>query len=486
MRIFIAALGTETNSFSPLPTGMNLFKQTMMVRNGEFGDKPNLFGLPCMLWRKRAEDLGWNVVHSLAAFAMPAGNTTQHTFECLRDEILRDLEIALPVDAVILNLHGAMIADGYSDAEGDLLEKTRKLVGPKVFIGAELDLHCHLTELKVRCADALVIYKEYPHADVVERAEELFTIMERVISGHAKPVMSAYDCRMLGVYPTTREPMQSFVARMKEHEKNDGILSVSMAHGFPWGDTPEVGTRMLVVADLDQTKADRLAQQLGEEIWSLREDIIPPFLTIDVAIDRVLAKTASDKPWVLADVADNPGIGAGGDSTFILKRLIDREAGGFAISPFFEPGVTAIAFDAGTGARLKVRLGGKLGPCSGDPIDAEVTVVNLVRGAYQPFGGAHAALGNMAWLRIGRTAKDAIEIVVNDCRVQSFHPECFSVVGIDPTKQRALVVKSTQHFYTGFAAIAHEIIYVSAPGTGSMDMKSLGLTSVKRALWPRI
>ncbi|MCW5749820.1 MAG: M81 family metallopeptidase [Alphaproteobacteria bacterium] len=484
-KIFTACLGTETNSFSPIPTGMALFEQTMLVRGARHGERPNLFALPLIAWRRRAEALGWQVVESLAAFAMPAGDTTRYAYQTLRDEILSDLRKALPVDAVLLNLHGAMIAEGYPDAEGDLLARARDIVGPAVPIGVELDLHCHLTELKVRSATAIVIYKEYPHVDVVERAEELFTIMEGTLAGRVWPVMAMHDCRMLGIYPTTREPLESFVARMKALEGKDDILSVSLAHGFPWGDTPEVGTRVLVVAHGDGGKADALAKELGREVWARRDEMMPPFKSIDEALARAAGHNGY-RPLVLADTADNPGIGAAGDSTFLLRQVIDQKIGGIAISPLWDPSVTALAFDAGLGAKLRVRIGGKLGPASGAPIDAEVTVKGLTRNAFQPFGGALAPLGNMAWLRIGENDTDAIDIAVNDHRVQSFHPDCFSAVGIDPARCRALIVKSTQHFFAGFAPIAEEILYVAAPGTGAMDMRTLPHRHVTRALWPRV
>jgi microcystin degradation protein MlrC len=486
-RLFTACLGTETNSFSPIPTGMSIFEGAMLVRGGQHGDKPSLFGLPLVVWRDRASALGWTVAEGLAAFATPAGDTTRATFEALRDEILDDLRRAMPVDAVLLNLHGAMIADGYPDAEGDLLARVRALVGPGVLVAAELDLHCHLTQQKVSSADLLVIFKEYPHVDVAQRAHELFTLVERTLAGEIRPVMAMHDCAMLGVYPTTREPMSEIVASMKAMERELGVLSVSLAHGFPWGDTPEVGTRALVVADRDPALATRQACALGERVWAAREAMVPPFVTIEQAIDRVLQHAPDGRPFVLADTADNPGIGAAGDSTFLLRRLIERGAGGFALSPLWDPVATALAFDAGVGARFDLRFGGKLGPSSGDAIDARVEVKGLTRGAWQPFGGTQAPLGNMAWLRLGGASDaTAIDVVVNDYRMQSFHPDCFRVAGIDPTRPRALVVKSTQHFHAGFAPIAREVLYVSAPGAGSMDMAALPYRRVTRPLWPKV
>ena len=486
-RLFTACLGTETNSFSPIPTGRSVFEQAMLVRRGEHGDRPSLFAVPLLLWRERAQALGWTVAEGLAAFATPAGDTTRATYEALRDEILADLRAAMPVDAVMLNLHGAMIADGYPDAEGDLLARVRGIVGAGVPIAAELDLHCHLTALKVASADILVVFKEYPHVDVAERAAEAFDLLEATLAGRVRPVMAAHDCAMLGVYPTTAEPMAGIVAAMKALEREPGVLSVSLAHGFPWGDTPEVGTRALVVADGDAALAARHAAALAERVWVARDAIVPPFLSIDAAIDRVLAAGADPRPFVLADTADNPGVGAAGDSTFVLRRLVERGVGGAALSPLWDPGAVALAFDAGVGATLEMRVGGKLGPGSGDPLDVRVSVLALVPDAWQPFGGTMAPLGRLARLRIGGPSDaDAIDVVVNDYRMQSFHPDCFAAAGIDPNRPRVLVVKSTQHFHAGFAPIAREILYLSAPGSASMDMASLPHRQVRRPLWPKV
>jgi len=485
-KIFTACLGTETNSFSPIPTGLKLFERTMLVRGGAHGDKPGVFALPLILWKQRAAALGWTVVEGLAAFAMPAGNTTRATYESLRDEILGELARALPVDAVLLNLHGAMIADGYPDAEGDLLTRVRALVGPDVVVGVELDLHCHLTRAKVDAATAIVIYKEYPHIDVTERAEELWRIVEATLAGGLRPTMALTDCRMIGIFPTTREPMRSFVDRMIALEGKGGILSVSLGHGFPWGDTPDVGARVLVVADGDRAKAEALAARLGREVWTMRETMSPPFLDIEGAVAGIASHRGS-RPLVLADTADNPGLGAAGDSTHVLRHLIERGIGGVAIAPLFDRTVTELAFEAGLGATFDARLGGKHGPASGVPVDARVIVKGLVRAAYQYFGKAMAPMGDMAWLRIGDDDDArAIDVVVNDYRTQGFSPECFTRAGIDLSKTRAVVVKSTQHFHAGFLPVADDILYVAAPGTGSMDMRAVAYARVTRPLWPRV
>jgi microcystin degradation protein MlrC len=486
--LFTACLGTETNSFSPIPTGMALFESTLLDRNGEHGERPGFFALPLIVWRERAAKLGWRISAGLAAFATPAGTTTREAYESLRDEILADLERAMPVDAVLLNLHGAMIADGYPDAEGDLLERVRTRVGPNIPILAELDLHGHLTQCKIDNTDAMVFYKEYPHIDSVERAEEVFDLAYAMLEQGLKPTQSMYDCKMLGIYPTTREPMIGFVERMKQLEATDGVLSVSLAHGFPWGDTPEVGTRVLVVTDNNQKLADQQSSELGQWVFEQRDNLLAPFVSQSAAIEKVIQAPPDAAPFVVADTADNTGIGASGDSTFVLSALIERGAGGFAISPLWDPTAVALAFEAGMGARMDIRLGGKLGPSSGPPVDATVTVMGLKRDADQPFGGAIASLGDLAWLRIGDVDDDdrAIDIICNTIRVQAFHPDCFAQAGLDPTRPKALIVKSTQHFFAGFSPIAREIIYASTNGAGSMNFDSLPHRTVTAPLWPRV
>lgn len=486
--LFLACLGTETNSFSPIPTGLELFEATMLDRNGDHGESPGFFAMPIVTWRTRAEARGWRVSEGIAAFATPAGDTTRHAYETLRDELLDDLRKALPVDAVLLNLHGAMIADGYPDAEGDLLARVRELVGCEVPVLAELDLHGHLTRCKLDNTDVMIFYKEYPHIDAVERAEELFHIAERMLDDGLRPSMAMHDCRMLGIYPTTRPPMTDFVSRMQALEATPGVLSVSLAHGFPWGDTPEVGTRVLVVTDGDAVQAQGLADELGKWVFEQRDALLAPFVTQSAAIEKVIQAPPGEAPFVVADTADNTGIGAAGDSTFVLSALIERGVGGFAISPLWDPTAVQIAFEAGMGARLTIRLGGKLGPASGQPVDATVTVMGLVRDAVQPFGGAPAQLGDMAWLRIGDADDDdhAIDVICNTKRVQAFHPDCFAAAGLDPMRPKALVVKSTQHFHAGFGPIAREVIYASTNGSGSMDFAALPHTRVTAKLWPRV
>jgi microcystin degradation protein MlrC len=489
MHLFTACLGTETNTFSPIPTGARLFAETALVRGGAYGASPNLFALPLIEFRDRAQAKGWRVTESLCTFAMPAGTTVQRVYEAFRDEILADLAKAMPVDAVLLSLHGAMVAEATESCETDLVQRIRAVVGPGVPIGVELDLHCHLTDELVAASTAIVIFKEYPHTDVRERAGELFDIVAAALEGRAAPRMALFDCRMLGLYPTGIEPMASFVRKIKGLEGRDGVLSVSIAHGFPWGDVAQVGTRVLVVTDGDAkggpAHGQEIARALGLELRALRPRIEAPWLPLDKALDQAMA--APEGPLVLADMADNAGGGAPSDSTFVLRAMLERGMGNAAVGCIWDPGAVALCFEAGEGGRLRLRIGGKLGPMSGDPIDVEATVLRVVRDAMQEGLGAKVNMGDSAAIRVmagDGGPEGGIDVVLISKRTQPFSPTAFTAVGVEPAAKRYVVVKSMNHFRAGFEPIAKAILYVAAPGAIDFDYRRIPYTRLKRPIYP--
>jgi len=170
MRVFSASLATETNTFAPMPTGLSDFHQRGYYAAGEHPDAMQMYSGPLWAARQRGAEKNWTLLEGMVASAMPGGITTRHGYETLRDELLGDLRAALPVDMVLLGMHGAMVADGYDDCEGDLLTRVRELAGSNAVIGATLDPHCHLSEAMVAQADMLICWKEYPHTDILERA----------------------------------------------------------------------------------------------------------------------------------------------------------------------------------------------------------------------------------------------------------------------------------------------------------------------------
>src|SRR5690606_27468150 len=173
---------------------------------------------------------------------------------------------------------------GYDDVEGDIVERVRAIVGKDCVIGVELDPHCHLTRKRVAGADIVILYKEFPHTDVVERAEEVLTLVLRTIRKEIRPVMSMYDCRQIGSYPTTESLMRAFVDKVSAMEGKDGILSISIGHCFPYADVPELTGRVLVIADGAKAKADAVATAIGQEFVSMRGKTAPPYLSVEEGI----------------------------------------------------------------------------------------------------------------------------------------------------------------------------------------------------------
>jgi microcystin degradation protein MlrC len=477
MKVFIAGLATETNSFSPIPTGRLAFEDSFVSRKAT-DETANLFSAPMHEWRSMAEARGWQVSESLAAFAQPAGPTIRGVYEAYRDEILADLAKAKP-DIALLSMHGAMIAEGYDDCEGDLLARARQVVGPDVVIGLEIDPHSHLTDVMLDAADLIVCYKEYPHTDTPDRARELFALAADTAEGKIRPVMRDHDCRMIAMYHTTRAPMRGFVDEMQAREGQGGILSLSLVHGFPWGDCARVGTRMLAIADGDAGLAEATAREFGEKLWDLRGQIRVDWPSIGGALDR--AEAANAAPVVLADFADNAGGGAPADSTFVLQEVLNRGLRDIAIGIFWDPVVVRMCRDAGVGATMQVRLGGKVGKMSGDPVDLEVTVRGVREDMHQLMGTSRMPMGTGVWLET-----NGVHLVLSDKRTQAFHPIAFTDLGLDLSQMKIVVVKSSQHFHAGFGPIASEVIYISGPGAITPDYAGIPYTKRDGNYWPKV
>jgi microcystin degradation protein MlrC len=478
MRLFAATIATETNTFSPLPTSLDGYQQCVFLRPGQHPEEtPLMCTAPLWVARRRAAAEGYTLIEGSCFAASPAGTTNRKDYEFMRDEILGQLEAALPVDGVLLGLHGAMVAHGYDDVEGDIIERVRALVGPNCVIGVELDPHCHLTLKRVRLADIIVLYKEFPHTDVVERAEDVLDLVLRTIRGQVKPVTSVYDCRQIGSYPTTLPLMRGFVDRMKAMEGKNGVLSISIGHCFPYADVPELGGRILVIVDGDKAKADALATSIGEEFVSMRGKTFPTYHAVEDGISAALEW--NDAPVVMADPADNAGGGAPSDNTTILRRLIEREVEDATVGPIWDPVAVRLCFDAGLEAEFPLRFGGKIGPTSGQPIDATVKVIGLKRDCWQSFGPTQVPLGDCAAIRVG-----AVEVVLISNRTQALGLELFSNLGIDPRAKKLVVVKSTNHFMAAFGPIAKKVIYIDSDGPLSRDYRKIPYTRVNRPIWP--
>lgn len=475
LRAFTAGLGVESNTFSTLHVGLEAFAQTFLYRPGEHPPQLTEVSAPLYLLRQRVRERGWSLVEGTYAFALPGGRVERSAYETLRDEILAQLEAAGDVDMVALSLHGAMCADGYDDCEGDLLARVRRIVGPGIPVGVEFDPHAHLSAAMVDNADVLVAFKEYPHTDFLERGIELLDLLERCARSGWRPHRAVFDCRTIGRFHTLREPMKGFVREMVAAEADAGIASVSLVHGFPWGDVSDMGAKVLVLAD-EASLAESVAARFGHALQAIRDRTFAPPLPLREALADALAYPSG--PVVLADVSDNPGGGAPGDSTLLLEHVIASGASA-CVGPVWDPESVAAAHAAGTGARLSVRLGGKGGPGSGRPLDLDVEVVGLAEEASQDWAGTCMSLGPACALRVGR-----VDIMVSTLRDQAYSPGLFRCVGLDPAASRLVVVKSAQHFVAGFAPMARAIVLASGGGPLETDFRRIPYRNLGRPMWP--
>jgi microcystin degradation protein MlrC len=466
LRVFVAGLQLETNTFAPWPTGARAFEEGGVRRGADVltGQGPD--SKTAQLWRDSCLRDGHDFTAGLFAWAQPSGPMVQTVYEGFRDEILAELRSQGPFDIVLLFLHGAMVSTACDDCEADLARRVRDVVGDEAVIGVELDPHCHLTQPLVDAADAVILMKHYPHDDYLERGAELYDLCLAKARGEAQPTSALFDCRMVGFYPTTQQPMASFVERFSEIEREPGVLSVSFAHGFPWGDTPDTGSRVLVITDGDPALAASLSRQIGMEIYAAREALLPRFPSVDAALAEAVATPGL---VVLADTADNAGGGAPGDNTSLLKAMLDRGITAAALGAIWDPVAAAACADAGVGARLKVRIGGKSGPASAQPLDVEATVMAIrERHGQTGLGDSWTDMGLSVWIEV-----NGIDVVLNSIRTQVFSPDAFTGLGIDLDAKKMVAVKSSQHFYGGFAPIAAKVIRVATHGAIQMDFATL-------------
>ena len=482
--IFAGGLATETNSFSPLPTGYDDFRKTLP--GASQADRDTIFfGRSFRSYAAVAMRRGLVLEIGSFAFAIPAGPPPRAAYERLRDELLAEIRGHLPLDGVLLTLHGAMVCEGVADCETDIAQRVRETIGDAARIGVLLDLHCDLPPELVDVVDAVVVVREYPHVDVEPRAMQLAEILADAISGIAQPTMARFDCHVVGLVPTVREPMRGFVDRVLiPAEDEPGTLAVSLGHGFPYLDAPGAGACAVVVSNADAQLAHEVAARVGSAFYAIRHEVTLSPTPLDLALDHALPGS-HDGPVLLADTADNAGGGAPSDSTFVLAELLRRGVREAGVAPLWDPGAVRVAFASELGSTIDLRLGGKSTRFSGDPLDVTARVKGLCRNLVQRWpqadGFAEMPLGDAACLDV-----DGIDVVVVSLRDQAFGLELFTSFGIDPAAKQLLVLKSANHFRAAYDPIASDVVYVDAGGALPADPRDIAYTRFDCAAFPWI
>ena len=484
MRLFVAMMSHETNTFSNIPTDRAQFEARNLHYGGEILEAYRGTGTCLGGMIEAAARRGATLIPSVAAAASPAGLVTKDIYAHVKERMLRDLEAAGRVDGVLLDLHGAMVPEGLDDGEGDLIEAVRRAVGPSVPIAVTLDFHGNLSEAMARGADLLHGYKTYPHVDMAERGIEAAERLIDVVGRRVRPTAALRKPPLLpplGNQGTARGPMRRLYDLAARMEKDPKVVSISIFAGFPLADIPDAGFGVYVVTDDDQALADRLADEIALTAWKHRHEFIHTALPVEAAVAKALASPAT--PVVLADMADNTGGGAAGDGTEILRELCRVGARSAVVACLWDPKAAAQCAQAGVGARVTLDVGGKVDERHGAPLRVTGIVRTLSDGRFVHKGpmarGLPGRLGTTAVLDV-----DDVKVILISYRWQTLDPEMIRFVGIDPLERKIVVVKSTIHYRAAFEPIAGEIIEVDAPGLSSSNLGRFDFKRIRRPIFP--
>jgi microcystin degradation protein MlrC len=474
----------ETNTFSNVPTDRSQFEARDLSYGGEIIERFRGTGTCLGGMIGAAERLGITLVPSVAAAASPAGYVTRDIYQHVKQRMLTDLVAAGRLDGVLLDLHGAMVPEGVDDGEGDIIASVRQVVGPDVPIAVTLDFHGNLGKDMVDKADLLHGYKTYPHVDMAERGAEAAGRLAQVVGGRLKPTAAWRKPPLLpplGRQGTARGPMRRLYDLADEMEKDPKVISVSVFAGFPHADIPDAGLGIYVVTNDDQALAERLAGKLARVAWEHRHEFLHTGLPVKEAVAKALA--ADGGPIVLADMADNTGGGAAGDGTEILRELLRVGARSATVACIWDAAGVQACVEAGVGARVTLDVGGKVDDRHGAPVRVTGTVRTLSDGRFVHRGpmmnGLPGRLGPTAVLDVSD-----VRVILITYRWQTLDPEMIRFVGIDPLREKLLVVKSTIHYRAAFEPIAKEIIEVDAPGLSSSNLARFPYRRVRRPIFP--
>jgi microcystin degradation protein MlrC len=488
MRIAVGQLWQETNTFNPLPTTRADFEATGVTRGSalveQMANTNEMGGFIQSLrsWPERPE-----IVGLVRLPCWPSGMATEETGRWLRDELVESMRQAMPVDGVLLALHGALVADGHPDVEGEVLEALRQVIGPRVPLVATLDLHANITEKMARNANALVLFHTAPHIDVFETGERGAKVLRRILIDGAKPVTAFQKLPL--VLPAERANTQDptsisyqFRETLQELEADPQILTAGLATVQPWLDIPELGSAVIVVADGNADLAESAAARLASEVWDHRRDYLPTLVPVADAV-RESHELCHDGLIVLSDSADATTSGAPGDSNWVLQELLKYDWPRPALVTLVAPDVIEAARQVGLGGKLTTPLGGKRDHRHSRPITLETTVEKFFDAKFVLSGhlGKNMAfdMGPSVVLRRGR-----IQIIVTPKSGPHFAPELFQSAGIDPFAASVLVAKSPCGFRAAYQPRAKKIMVVAAPGCAPSDFWKYEYRRIPRPLWP--
>jgi microcystin degradation protein MlrC len=509
MRLAIAGILHESNTFATQPTGLDLFRvdrgEEVVTRwRDTFHEMSGLI--------RGGEEFGYDLYPTLMAGATPSGMVTAEAFETLAGELLERISQAPKLDGVLIALHGAMAAQGYPDADGEVLRRLRQQVGPDVPIVATHDFHANVSAQVVAACDALVIYKTNPHVDQRERGLQAAGIMARLVRGEIRPTQALVKPDMLLnilYHNTSREPLCPIMEAAANLEARPGVLAASVAGGYQYADVPEMGPSAVVVTDNDPERARQEAQRLADRLWEIREQLtldlpdaatavhlamesaVSPAIRVDEgenssgAYYRVIGRGLA--PVILVDMGDNIGGGSAADSTFLLAELVRQRAQGW-VCVLADPAAVQECCRAGVRQPVALEVGGKTDTLHGAPVPVRGRVRSLHDGLFEETERRHGAArhndqGRTAVIEVERAADGPPNLLALSTRRQPpFSLRQITSLGIEPQFQSMIVVKAAIAYRAAYEPVAGRILEVDTPGLTAINPTRFTYRNV-RPIW---
>jgi microcystin degradation protein MlrC len=471
--IAVGGMQHETNTFAPTRADLQAFMQgggwPGLARGARIREAIEGANIPAAGAIEALERAGHRVVPLVWAAASPSAHVTHHAFETIVGELVQALSKAGPVDGVYLDLHGAMVTEDHDDGEGEILARVRAAVGAHVPVVASLDLHANVTRRMVQCSDALSVYRSYPHVDMAQTGERAAHLLDRMIRRGAPLAKAFSSCDYLTAIVsqcTMVDPARSLYQSLEQLESQTGV-ALSLAMGFPMADFAECGMSVTGYGE-DPAKTEQAVMSLKAAVDAAEASFELKLLSPEEAVRAAIARGRPGAPIVLADTQDNPGAGGNGDTTAILAQLLKAQAQEALFGLLIDEASAARAHEAGVGATLEFSLGERSGLPGHQPLSGRFTVERLGDGEVTCTGpmyrGFRTRLGPMALLRCG-----GVRVALASRKAQTADQALFRHLGVEPARQRIVVVKSSVHFRADFAPIAQDIWVVAAPGPALVD-----------------
>jgi microcystin degradation protein MlrC len=433
-----------------------------------------------------AEKLGFELKPLFYAFPLPGGIITADAFEFFRQKLVEGLKANAPLDGVILNLHGAMVAQNAPDAEGEFARIARATVGPNVPIVSTLDCHGNVSELMVRSTNALIPYDTNPHTDCYHRGVQAAQLMKDMLDGKVKPVTALVKPPLIPIpqkQNSAQSPWRDIWSLAFELEKRPGVINVGVLPGFSYSDVPEVGVSILAITNNDPKLAREIGEAVARKAWELREQFVPRFPKPAEAVQMAIHE--SKWPVILVDTGDNVGGGSAADGTVLLYQLLRQNARD-AVMIIRDAEVVEKCFAAGVNGTVSASVGAKTDKLHGEPVYVTGRVKLLSDGRYINRGPMHGMAEGVEW-QMGRCAVlecRGVTLLLTENRVMPMNIYQLRSQGIQPEYCKIIVVKAAVAFRASYEPVAAKIIEVDTPGLTAVDLAKFPFRNLKRRLFP--